>query len=152
LHTSNLDFTPAVEGLGVIGEFIHGTAKLDSGCVLRGKNPIRESGYVPRFRYDRNARNRISDAAIQMLNIPAGDGQQEHVSDKAQKQKNHGDPELLAHVFGSAIRSWMAKLPRGVFGRGVGFLILDSDRRLTRSAGSRRRCLVFDPKIIVVVE
>ena len=30
-----------------------------------------QSGCIPRFRYDRKARNRISAAAIQMLNIPA---------------------------------------------------------------------------------
>ena len=36
-----------------------------------GKTQFGESGYVPRFCYDRNARNRISAAAIEMLNIPA---------------------------------------------------------------------------------
>jgi len=42
---------------------------LTLGVDLMSSAP--QSGYVPRFRYDRNARNRISAAAIQMLNIPA---------------------------------------------------------------------------------
>jgi hypothetical protein len=62
---------PSLDTLGKLGSIDKSNFDDRHARRYEGKTQSGESGYVPRFCYDRNARNRISAAAIEMLNIPA---------------------------------------------------------------------------------